>query len=138
MDNRTNKQTNICSIFRDKLSLPQGSLDFRKNLPITIIIAEHFPGKVMDFTTFNLLPFLAFTFDLLPKSDEVALCWFHIPPRVQITCYVSPPPSDHFLCTSFRYRIALAPFHQKRWSQPYLCFYHTSPIVFRTFVYPHP
>jgi hypothetical protein len=66
-------------------------------------IAEHFPGTVKDFTTFSLPPFLAFTFDLLPKRDNVALCWFHIPPRVQITFYLPPPPPDHFLCTLLTY-----------------------------------
>ncbi len=82
------------------------------------------------------LLFLAFTFDLLPKSDDIALSWFHIPLRVQITFYLPPPPPDHFLCTLPTYRVALAPFHQKRCYWPFLCFYHTSPLVFRTFSLP--
>jgi hypothetical protein len=101
------------------------------------LIAEHFPGKVTDFTAFSLPPRIAFTFHLLPKSDDVSLCWFHIPPRVRITFYLPPPPPDHFLCTSPMYQVALAPFHQKRCYRPYLCFYHTTPLVFRTLVYPH-
>jgi hypothetical protein len=84
----------------------------------------------------SLPPWIAFTFELLPKSDDVSLCWFHIPPRVQITFYLHPHPPDHFLCTSPMYRVALAPFHQKRCYWPYLCFYHTSPLVFRTFSLP--
>jgi hypothetical protein len=100
------------------------------------LIAEHFPGTVTDFTAFSLPPQIAFTFDLPPKSDDVSLCWFHIPPRVQITLYLPPPPPDHFLCTSPTYQVALAPFHQKRCYRPYLYFYHTSPLVFRTFSLP--
>jgi hypothetical protein len=36
-------------------------------------IVEHFPGTVMEFTACSLPPPLAFTFDLLPKSDDVVL-----------------------------------------------------------------
>ncbi len=92
----------------------------------------------MDFTTFSLPSFLAFTFDLLPKSDNSVLCYFHVPPRVLITFYLPPPPPDHFSCTSPTYQVALAPFHQKRCYRPYLCFYHTSPLVLELLVYPHP
>ncbi len=103
--------------------------------PIDKEIAEHFPGTVTDFTTFSRPPFLAFTFDLLPKSDDVLL-FHYISPHVLITFYLPPPPPDHCLCTSPTYRVALAPFHQKRCWRPYLCFYHTSPLVFRTFSLP--
>ncbi len=68
---------------------------------------------------------------------------FHIPPcvqitppRVQITFYLPPPLPDHFLCTSPTYQVALVPFHQKRCYRPYLCFFHTSPLVFKTFCLP--
>jgi hypothetical protein len=40
------------------------------------LIAEHFPGTVTDFTAFSLPPFIAFTFDLLPKRDNVILFYF--------------------------------------------------------------
>jgi hypothetical protein len=40
------------------------------------LIAEHFPGTVTDFTACSLPPLLAFTFDLLPKSDDVVLSYF--------------------------------------------------------------
>jgi hypothetical protein len=39
---------------------------------------------------------------------------FHIPPHVQITFYLPPPPPDHCLCTSPTYRVALEQFHQKK------------------------
>jgi hypothetical protein len=42
------------------------------------LIAEHFPGTVMDFTACSLPPPSAFTFDLLLKSDEVILFYFFI------------------------------------------------------------
>jgi hypothetical protein len=40
------------------------------------LIAENFPGTVTDFTTCSLPPPLAFTFDLLPKSDDIVLFYF--------------------------------------------------------------
>ena len=40
------------------------------------LIAEHFPGTVTDFTACSLPPPSAFTFDLLPKSDNVVLFYF--------------------------------------------------------------
>jgi hypothetical protein len=40
------------------------------------LIVEHFPSTVTDFTAFSLPPPLAFTFDLLPKSDDVVLFYF--------------------------------------------------------------
>ena len=40
------------------------------------LIAEHFPGTVMDFTACSLPPPLAFTFDLLPRSDDIVLFYF--------------------------------------------------------------
>jgi hypothetical protein len=105
--------------------------------PKKISVTEKIDFKeytVMDFTACSLPP-LAFTFDLLPKSDDIVLFYF-ISPRVQITFYFPPPPPDHFLCTSPTYQVALVPFHQKRCYWPYLCFYHTSPSVFRTFSLP--
>ncbi len=82
------------------------------------LIAEHFPGTVTDFTACSLPPPSAFTFDLLPKCDDVILFYFI------------------YLHTSPTYQVALAPFHQKRCHRPYLCFYHTSPLIFRTFSLP--
>jgi hypothetical protein len=38
--------------------------------------SEHFPGTVTDFTACSLPSPLAFTFDLLPKSDNVVLFYF--------------------------------------------------------------
>jgi hypothetical protein len=40
------------------------------------LIVEHFPGTVTDFTACSLSPPLAFTFDLLPKTDDVVLFYF--------------------------------------------------------------
>jgi hypothetical protein len=46
------------------------------------------------------------------------------------------PSSRPLFCTSPMYRVALAPFHQNGCYRPYLCFYHTSLLVFRTFSLP--
>ncbi len=124
--------------FPTYVSFP-GWIFFGKTVQSPSLIAEHFPGTVTDLTACSLPPPLAFIFNLLPKSDDVVLFYFispHVqitPPCVQITFYLPPPPPDHCLCTSPTYRVALAPFHQKRCYRPYLCFYHTSPLVFRTF-----
>ena len=47
-----------------------------KTVQSPLLIAEHFPGTVTDFTACSLPPPLAFTFDLLPKSDSVVLFYF--------------------------------------------------------------
>ncbi len=75
------------------------------------LIAEHFPGTVTDFTACSLPPPLAFTFDLLPKSDDVAFFYFiylHVSkslfiylPLLQTTVYVPHPRTEllwrHFI-----------------------------------------
>ncbi len=107
------------------------------------LIAEHFPGTVTDFTACSLPPSSAFTFDLLPKSDDVVLFYFiylhvskshlHVSkslfiylPLLQTTVYV-PHPRTELLWRHFI---------KKRCYWPYLCFYHTSPLIFRTFSLP--
>ncbi len=81
-------------------------------------IAEHFPGTVTDFTACSLPPPFAFTFDLLPKSDDVVLFYFiylHLSkshlrmskslfiylPLLQTTVYVPHPRTEvlwrHFI-----------------------------------------
>jgi hypothetical protein len=98
------------------------------------LIAKHFPSTVTDFTACSLPPPSAFTFDLLP--DDVVLFYF-IYLHVSKSLFIyPPPPPDHCLCNSPTYRVALAPFHQKRCYRPYLCFYHTSLLGFRTFSLP--
>jgi hypothetical protein len=72
------------------------------------LITEHFPGTVMDFTPCSLPPPLAFTFDLLPKSDDIVLFYFiylHVSksffiylPLLQTTFYVPHP------CTKLLWR----------------------------------
>ncbi len=47
-----------------------------KTVQTPSLIAEHFPGTVTDFTACSLPPPLAFTFDLLPKSDSGVLFYF--------------------------------------------------------------
>ncbi len=75
------------------------------------LIAEHFPGTITDFTACNLPPPLAFTYDLLPKSDNVVLFYFiyiHMSkslfiylPLLQTTFYVPHPRTEllwhHFI-----------------------------------------
>ncbi len=73
------------------------------------LIAEPFSGTVTDFTTFCLPPFLAFTFDLLPKSDDTILFYFiylHVSkkslfiylPLLQTTAYVPHPGTKLLWC----------------------------------------
>ncbi len=83
------------------------------------LIAEHFPGTVMDFTACSLPPPLAFTFDLLPKSDDVVLFYFiylHVSkslsiylPLLQTTVYVPHPRTEllwhHFIKKDVTHRI---------------------------------
>jgi hypothetical protein len=38
MDKRTYKRTNIYSIFRDKLSLPEGSSDYAREVDMTVFM----------------------------------------------------------------------------------------------------
>ncbi len=51
-------------------------LIYGKTVQSPSLIAERFPGTVTDFTACSLPPPLAFTFDLLPKSDDVVLFYF--------------------------------------------------------------
>jgi hypothetical protein len=65
------------------------------------LIAEHFFSTVTDFTTCSLPPPSAFTFDLLPKSDDVVFfnfIYLHVSkslfiylPLLQTTVYVPHP-----------------------------------------------
>ncbi len=71
-------------------------------------LSEHFPGTVTDFTACSLPQPLAFTFDLLPKSDDVVLFYFIYLnvskslfiylPLLQTTVYVPHP------CTKLLWR----------------------------------
>jgi hypothetical protein len=100
------------------------------------LIAENFPGTVLDFTACSLPPPSAFTFDLLPKSDGIVLFYFiylHVSkslfiylPLLQTTFYVPHP----------RTKLLWRHFIKKRCYRPYLCLYHTSLSVFRTFSLP--
>jgi hypothetical protein len=98
------------------------------------LIAEHFPGTVTDFTACSLPPPSACTFDFLPKSDDVVLSISYTSMFPNHFLFTSPSSRPLFMYgTSPTYQVALAPFHKKGCYRPYLCFYHTSPLVFRTF-----
>jgi hypothetical protein len=89
-----------------------------KTVQSQLLIAEHFPCTVTDFTACSLPPPLAFTFDLPPKSDDVVLFYFiylhvskshlHVSkslficlPLLQTTVYVPHPRTEllwhHFI-----------------------------------------
>ncbi len=131
--------TSLAIIFvyhKHKNSFGIAPLDKRKTCLSPSLIAEHFPGTVMDFTACSLPPPSAFTFNLLPKSDYVVLFYFiylHVSkslfiylPLLQTTVYVPHP----------RTKLRWHHFIKKRCYRPYLCFYHTSHLVFRTFSLP--
>ena len=81
------------------------------------LIVEHFPSTVTDFTAFSLPPPLAFTFDLLPKSDDVVIFYFihlHVSkslfiylPLLKTTVYV-PHPHTKLLWCHFIKKMLLA------------------------------
>jgi hypothetical protein len=54
----------------------KGMDQVRKNCPITVTYSGALSGTVTDFTACSLPPPLAFTFDLLPKSDDMVLFYF--------------------------------------------------------------
>jgi hypothetical protein len=101
------------------------------------LIAEHCPCTVTYFTTStcSLPPFSVCTFDLLPKSDDVVTfyqIYLHIPKHFLFT---SPSSKPLFMYLS-HVPSCLGAISLKINFRPYLCFYHTLPLVFITFSLP--
>ncbi len=96
-----------------------------KTCQTPLLIAEHFPGTVTDFTTCSLPPFSVCTFDLLPKCDDVVTfyqIYLHFPRHFLFT---SPSSRALFMYLT-HVPSCFGAISSKICYQPYLCFYHTS------------